>query len=259
MKSSVNMHRRYKKQKNRKQQRHKKWPLVLLLLVVLLVTAFILLRFIFVVRSVEISGSVEMSSEEVVRRAHIGFGESIFTIDEDEIRRAVNSAGSLRYEGLEPVYPDTLILQVSQRRPAAMAFHSGKLLILDSDACAMQSLDSAPDADMVFASDFDIMHYTIGETVSADDGQIADYRAIMQAIEYHGAAGYVSEIQVENTNDLRLITRRGIEVKLGNRENMKDKIAWMKSAVADLENRGERGGLLDVSSGTKADYRASNN
>ena len=56
---------------------------------------------------------------------------------------------------------------------------------------------------------------------------------------------------------LRIITRRGIEVRLGNSENMPDKIAWMKSAVADLENRGQNGGVLDVSSGTKADYRAS--
>jgi len=254
----MNNHRQYKKQKNRKQQRHKRWPLVLLILAVLLATAFILLRFVFVVRSVEVSGSVEMASQEVVRRARVAFGESIFTVDEDEIRRSVNSTGSIRYEGIEPAYPDTLILHVSQRRPAAMAFHSGKLLILDSDACAMQNLDSAPNADMVFASDFDIMHYAIGETVTADDDQIADFKAIMQAIEYHAAAGYVSEMKIENTNDLWLITRRGIEVKLGNRENMRDKIAWMKSAVADLENRGERGGLLDVSSGTKADYRASN-
>ena len=244
--------------KYKKKQRHRRWPLVLLILAVLLATAFILLRFVFVVRSVELSGSVDMTAEEVIRRARIGFGESIFNVDEDEIRRAVNGTGSIRYEGIEPAYPDTLVLQVSQRRPAAMAFHSGQLLILDSDACAMQSLSSAPDADMVFASDFDIMHFSIGETVAADEEQIADFTAVMQAIEYHGAAGYVSEMKIENTSDLRLITRRGIEVKLGSRENMRDKIAWMKSAVADLENRGQHGGLLDVSSGTKADYRASN-
>ena len=39
-------------------------------------------------------------------------------------------------------------------------------------------------------------------------------------------------------------------------QNMQDKIAWMKGAVADLERRGEAGGTLDVRSGTKADYRA---
>ena len=248
----MNRHKKYKK--NRRQ----KWPLVLLVLAVLLATAFILMRFVFVVRSVELAGDVSLSAEEVIRRAHIGFGESIFRVDEDEIRRSVNSTGEIRYEGVEPAYPATLVLHVSQRRPAAMAFHSGKLLILDSDACAMKSVASAPDSDMVFASDFDILNFSIGETVSADDDQIADFCAVMQAIEYHGASGYVSELKVENTHDLRIITRRGIEVTLGSRENMMDTIAWMKSAVADLENRGQHGGLLDVSSGTKADYRASN-
>lgn len=243
--------------KRKKNQRHG-WPLVLLILVVLLATAFILMRFVFVVRSVELSGSVGMASEEVIRRAHIGFGESIFRVNEDEIRRSVNSTGKIAYEGVERAWPDTLVLKVRQRMPAAMAFHSGELLILDSDACAMESLDSAPNSDMVFASDFDITNFVIGETVSADDDQIADFCAVMKAVEYHSAGGYVSELKVENTGDLRIITRRGIEVMLGSRENMNDKIAWMKSAVADLENRGQGGGLLDVSSGTKADYRASN-
>lgn len=245
--------------KHKRQQRHRGWPLVLLILAVLLATAFILLRFVFVVRSVELSGDVSMSAEEVIRRARIGFGESIFRVDEDEIRRSVNSTGEIRYESVEPSYPSTLVLHVRERRPAAMAFHSGQLLILDSDACAMKSVASAPDSDMVFASDFDILNFDIGETVSADDDQIADFCAVMQAIEYHGAAGYVSELKIADTSDLRIITRRGIEVTLGSRENMNDKIAWLKSAVADLENRGQYGGLLDVSSGTKADYRASNN
>ena len=59
---------------------------------------------------------------------------------------------------------------------------------------------------------------------------------------------------MSDVDNLRLITRTGIQVDLGDAENMDNKIAWMKGAVSDLERRGEGGGTLDVRSGSKADY-----
>lgn len=236
-----------KRKKNR-------WPAVLLFLMVIAVTAFILVRFVFVVRSVQIAGEADMSSEEIIRHGNIGFGESIFRVDAKEIERSINSTGDIAFAGMTVDYPDTLVLQVEQRTPAAMILHAGKMLVLDKNACAMESLAAAPDTDLVFVSDFNVSGFRIGDPVYADDQQIADYCAVMQAISDHGASGYVSEVQMGNSNELHIITRRGIDVKLGSRSNMMDKIAYMKSAVADLENRGEYGGTLDVSSGTKADY-----
>ena len=47
-------------------------------------------------------------------------------------------------------------------------------------------------------------------------------------------------------------------VLLGDPDDMDNKIIWMTGTLADLENRGETTGQLDVSSGTKADYRPPN-
>ena len=54
---------------------------------------------------------------------------------------------------------------------------------------------------------------------------------------------------------LSSVTRSGVVVKLGDMGNMDEKIRWLRSAVSDLETRGETRGTLDVSSGTRADYR----
>ena len=80
-------------------------------------------------------------------------------------------------------------------------------------------------------------------------------KATVEALKAHGAMAYASEINVEDVDDLRIITRTGITVLLGSADNMGDKIAWMAGALADLEARGEVHGSLDVSSGTKADFK----
>ena len=80
-------------------------------------------------------------------------------------------------------------------------------------------------------------------------------KAAVDAIRNQGAAIYVSELNVDDPLNLWITTRTGIRVELGDAQNMDGKILWLRSAVADLENRGEVKGTLDVSSGTKADFQ----
>ena len=59
---------------------------------------------------------------------------------------------------------------------------------------------------------------------------------------------------MEDVRTLRIVTRTGITVTLGDTQNMENKIVWMAGALSDLESRGEISGNLDVSSGNKADF-----
>lgn len=240
--------------RRRRRKRNRKWILPVLILALALI-GFLLLRFVFVVRSVEVSGNAgAVSDEGVVRAARIGFGSSILDVDAAEIEERVNATGSLKFEGLSIRYPDTVCIQVSPRSREAMMLHMGKIRILDAEACVIESMDDVPNTDLIYVSGIRTMSCSQGEQIQAEDGQVEAYCAVIQALNRHAADIYVSELKLEDPLDMTIITRTGITVRLGDMQKMTDKIAWMKSAVADLEQRGERGGVLDVSSGTKADY-----
>lgn len=239
----------------RKHRRRRLWIIPLVLALVVLI-GVLLLRFVFVVRNVEVQGiSDAVSPESVVRTARVGFGTSVFSIDEDSIRRRIDSTGNLKLEGVDIRYPHTVRISVRERSRAAMVLHMGKIRVLDEDAYVIESVDEVPDMDLIYVSGLSIQNYETGEQLRADSEQIAAYCAAVQAIKEHAAGVYVSELMLENPDEITIITRTGITVELGDASNMSDKIAWMKSAVADLEGRGESGGTLDVRSGTKADYR----
>ena len=59
---------------------------------------------------------------------------------------------------------------------------------------------------------------------------------------------------MEDLKDIRILTRKGTTVLLGDADNMTAKIAWMSRALEDLERRGESLGRLDVSSGRRGDF-----
>ena len=97
-------------------------------------------------------------------------------------------------------------------------------------------------------------YYTLGRQLDTADGRVAAMKAVVEALKARGATGYVSELNVTDTADLRVLTRTGMTVLLGDTGDMLNKVTWMAGALADLEARGETTGQLDVSSGTKADY-----
>lgn len=231
-------------------------PLLLALLVLALACAA-LMKFVFVVRHVEVSGdSGSISSESVIRTAKVNFGASIFRVDTDQIADRINATGTLQAVEVSLRYPDTVDIAVQARNRVAMALHLGKIRVLDETGCVISSLDNVPDEDLVYISGLRVQGCTTGAQIQADAAQLSAYCAVMQALVENGAAMYVSEMNLNDPQDIRIITRTGITVELGDSENARDKIAWMKGAVADLEGRGQGGGTLDVRSGTKADYRA---
>ena len=239
----------------RRQRRKARGWAALMLLIALALVALILFRYVFVVRNVEVSGNQSASDEVVTRAARIGFGSSIFWLDEAQMRKGVNSLGTIRLEAVDVRYPDTVLLSVSERKRVAMLLHMGEIRLLDEECCIVESVDSVPDTDLIYVNGMTVTAYSQGEPLQAREGQVAAYCAVMQALSANSANAYVSEIELSNVDELRLITRTGITVELGNMQNMQNKIAWMRSAVADLEQRSEGGGTLDVRSGNKADYR----
>jgi len=238
----------------RRRRRNRKWILPVVVLALALICG-LLLRFVFVVRSVQVTGHESvMGDEAVVRATHIAFGSSILNVDEDGIRDQVNATGTLKFESMSVQYPDTIYIRVSPRTREAMLLHMGKIRVLDAEACVMESLDSVPDMDLIYVSGLHALDSAQGRQIQADEDQLEAYCAVIEALNRHNADIYVSELKLDDPFNMQIITRTGITVDLGDMQKITDKIAWMKSAVADLEQRGEKGGVLDVRSGSKADY-----
>lgn len=239
----------------RRRRRSKKWILPVILLV-LVVICGLLLRFVFVVRSVEVTGnSGAVSKESVVRFARLGFGTSILKLNREEIEDRINATGNIKFIDMSIHYPDTVCLEVKVRDREAMMLHMGKIRILDEEGCVMKVMDEVPDMDLIYISGMNAMGCEQGRQIQADEEKVQGYCTVIQALKRHNAGIYVSELKLDDPLNMQIITRTGITVELGDIQKMNDKIAWMKSAVADLEQRGERGGVLDVRSGSKADYR----
>ena len=249
---------RRKRRRIRQGKRINRWQHGLVVVVgvvaVLFIAFFVLTNVVFAVKNVEYSGSFSVDPNEITRASGIRFGRSIFGVDESTVRDRVNALGVVALEDVVIHYPSTVTLCVRDRTDQAMLVYSGGVAILDEEGCVIRSSTEVPNEDLLYVTGFHVFQCRTGAPIDAQMGQRNAFTAVMQALIVNGAKPYVSELDLEDVNNLFLLTRGGITVRLGGMENMYNKIAWMKGAVADLEARGEYGGALDVQSGTKADY-----
>ena len=238
---------------SRRKKRQSVWPLLAVIAVLGVALWLLMANVVFVVRNVQVEGAGEIPAGDVLRLSEIRLGGPMRRVDPEQVRLAVESDGRLAFVGLEKRYPNQLLLTVRPRTHDAVILQGGKVLVLDSAGYVSRILDQLPE-DLPYVSGLRASYYLLGRQLDTADGRCAAMGAVLEALKARGATRYASEINVENIEDLRIITRTGVTVLLGDGENMPDKIAWMAGALADLEARGERGGRLDVVSGTKADY-----
>ena len=210
---------------------------------------------VFVVREVQVAGSGDVPAQEVVRMSGIRLGGRMGAVDVERAADGVESDGRLAFVSLERRLPGKMLLTVRQRTRDALILQAGKVLVLDSDGYVVEITDRLPAGNIPYVTGLKPSGYIQGRQLDTTDGRVACMKAVVEALKARGATAYASEISVADVNDLRIITRTGMTVRLGDRENMTNKIIWMAGALADLEARGETDGQLDVASGSKADYK----
>ena len=238
----------------RSEKRAKAILLSLIVIVCVGILAVILMRCVFVLKNVVVEGQTSLSDEDIIRLGKFEFNRSIRNVDPDRVRENLESSGTLAVESVTVEWPSTVRIAVRERTRDALVLNGGRVLVLDSEGYVIDNPTSAPESG-IYITGLEGTSYKIGKKITAPASKLNAMYTVLESVKKMDATDYVAEINISDLMQISLITRSGTIVELGDIENMDEKIRWMRSAAADLESRGETGGSLDVSSGTRADYQ----
>ena len=227
---------------------------IVMALVILLAMWLAVSKLIFVVRHVDVVGNETISAEDVIRVSGLPLGKFIGSVDETLVRERIQRNSRVKLQEIRYSMPDRVILTVEERIPAAIAVTGSGIVVLDTDCAVIETVSTVPEDTLLYVSGMSIGNVVTGSTVAAPEDQISAVNSVTGALRSQGAEEYISELNVSSTDALYLYSRTSVKVLLGDDSDMERKIAWAVSALQDLENRGELRGVLDVSSGSMADY-----
>lgn len=227
-----------------------------LVLLVMIAAGIVLMRVVFVVKDIQVVGSTQFSAQQIVELTGIQMGESIFNVNEQSASRAFMSHGKLSFERLEKQMPSTVRILVRERTPRVAISYAGLPTVLDEYGYAIEQARDLEGQGLPVVTGLRLTACEVGrQAVSQTPSQIETMSICVQQIYALQYQSMISELNVSDLDNLYLMTRAGMMVKLGDSENMQQKLLWMNSALTQLTAEGAVQGILDVSSAQSAVYQ----
>lgn len=214
---------------------------------------------VFVVHSVVVEGNRFISAEEIMQTGGVSIGDSMFTLDTAAVAEKINAHQYLTCNSVWRDFPDRVFINVTEHQPVATANWMGSLVMLGQDGVVME-ITGQIDIELAVPviTGASIKSARVGEAVTYGvAGQAEAVEAVLEAIDWQGFTGEISEINVGTIDDLYLVTVDGLIIRLGDSEKLDEKILTARSALVPLRAAyAMRGAVLDVSTGDgQADFQ----
>jgi len=241
---------------NRERRRTLAVLLVLALVMVLLLGAIVLFSGLLDIAAIQVIGVKPEDQDAVLNRAELKVGMNIFAFTAEGVQQRIESDPTLIFVGVDRILPNQVVLTVERRKPTLSIKHLGSFLELDQEYVLL-SIESEDQS----LGDYPVVQgITIGET---EVGQALDFqdalqehalRTVMDELKDTGALQYVQSINFNNLSEILILADNGIQVDVGNLNDMHVKANWIVHMIPQLVSEGRHGGTLYVSGGRNASY-----
>jgi len=231
----------------RAQQRKKGILLVLFLLFAL--TGMVLLSAeIFQIREITVLGNDKIVYNDIVKRTGIEYGDNIFKLDKELIKKRIEMDPYLEVVSINRIYPDQVVIRVKERQVAAIIPYLNSYFIIDNEGYLLEIRNQLDVIEHPMIQGISVSSFVIGKKIgTSDEYQLTVLKRLLEAIHELDLQDQVSEISLENVNDIYLVLSSGIQVRIGHAIDVEKKLIWLKSKEVQEAINGVLGGVLDVS------------
>ena len=126
------------------------WSGILILIIFSAVFYLVFFHSFFQIKVIKISGNVKVSTEslenllnqKINRQILFSSSQSIFLADFDEIKKEIlESFPQVAETNLKRKFPDSLLLEIKERKPAAIFYQTDKNFFVDEEGIVFESFD----------------------------------------------------------------------------------------------------------------------
>lgn len=234
---------------------------ILILLLLTATTAVVILGTdIFNIKKISIMGSQHIERNVIISISGISYGDSIFKVNRRQVRENIESRAP--YPIVKDVVlrlPDEVEIYIEERAPVAYIPFLSSYLLIDENAFIMDLIKQDESSDQYFKieglREFNFKKGTQFEFIESEKIKQVVLNELLDSIYKRGVQHMISEISLENVDNIKLLTRQGVLLELGQAVQLEKKLAWLLSdAYTEIVNSDMKG-TLDVSVAEKAVFR----
>lgn len=233
---------------------------VFVFLTLLTVGIVVVLQTVFRLEAVCVIGHETRTAQEIINLSGLSYGQNIFSISTDDVRANLEKDHTIILKDIQIKHPNLVYLQVEERYPVALMQWLGVHYVLDKDGLVMEeSTGTELIGTMPLVTGFRVSNAHKGQFLTVKSQlQLEAYSRLIQELNLQNYAKQVTEIRLNNPDNIYLVTTEGISVRVGKPEDLKRKIQAVRTAMSYLRALDEDAGVLDVNEPTDVKYRPDN-
>lgn len=233
-----------KKKKKKKAQIPNAAAFIAIAAVLMLVLSFFILR----VKTINITGNVKKTEEEIIALSQIKKGDHMWFFNTEIAEKQIETDPYIAFSEVDRSYPNTVNIKVTEKLAAAVIQSVSAYAVIDSKGYVLSIDDAASYDDILNVSGMGATGYKVGTYLGDENDFMArTLLSILDAMEKSGIKESVKSLDISNPMSIEMVMKNGIRVHMGQSEDAQKKFEKLVLVLPWLEQNGYLDGTVDIS------------
>jgi len=202
-----------------------------------------------------VSGNKKIPTPEIVALSGIQTGTHLLELDKQTAERAIEQNPYLEVEGIDFVFPDTVMIRVRERTVVAVIRQLERAVCLDIEGRVLDIIDPADVSGILVVKGVAVTGSTLNQTIAlVDDYQLEVLKQLIAALLNTNQYASYAEADLTYSVDIWLTTHEGMRVRLGQAVDLEEKLKKVADVAAELYGKGISKGTLIATSASSVTY-----
>ena len=226
-----------------------------LILIVVIVLYTSLNSGIFNSDNIEIEGNKYVESEYIIKALDINNNKNIFRYNMKDMEEILLNNKYIDKVEIKRLLPNTLKVSIIEKEIVANLYNEEIYCYIDKEGNFIDEIDENNKDNEVITVHIDYNKTDSQEIKFKNEENKKRLLYLLEYIKEEGIYKKIDNIDMTKPNSINMSTKEDINILLNSDEELKYNISRLAMILADLQNKKQKGGEIDLSTGKYALYR----
>lgn len=226
-----------------------------LILIVVIVLYTSLNSGIFNSDNIEIEGNKYVESEYIIKALDINNNKNIFRYNIKDMEEILLNNKYIDKVEIKRLLPNTLKVSIIEKEIVANLYNEEVYCYIDKEGNFIDEIDENNKDNEVITVHIDYNKTDSQEIKFKNEENKKRLLYLLEYIKEEGIYKKIENIDMTKPNSINMSTKEEINILLNSDEELKYNISRLAMILADLQNKKQKGGEIDLSTGKYALYR----
>lgn len=226
-----------------------------LILIVVIVLYTSLNSVIFNSDNIEIEGNKYVESEYIIKALEVNNNKNIFRYNIKDMEEILLNNKYIDKVEIKRLLPNTLKVSIIEKEIVANIYNEEIYCYIDKEGNFVDEIDENNKDNEVITVHIDYNKTDSQEIKFKNEENKKRLLYLLEYIKEEGIYKKIDNIDMTKPNSINMSTKEDINILLNSDEELKYNISRLAMILADLQNKKQKGGEIDLSTGKYALYR----